>query len=101
MEELNTFYHQGLKNIAFSPDEKYSISYNGDLHYAPTSEVLFFWLIQEFHCLENGERTQVAFLPSRERRILEQLQIFPLFLLPGPWVQQPNPNLRAAFASAG
>jgi len=39
MKELNTFHHEGLQKIAFSPDEKYIISYNGDLHYAPTSEV--------------------------------------------------------------
>lgn len=39
MQELNCFYHEGLKKIAFSQDEKYILSFNGDLHYAPTSEV--------------------------------------------------------------
>lgn len=43
MEPLNCFQHEGLQKIAFSPDEKYILSFNGDLHYAPTSENFIVW----------------------------------------------------------
>jgi len=47
MQLLNFYKHENVRNVEFSPDEKYILSFNGPVTEAPDSENYIVWNVIE------------------------------------------------------
>lgn len=67
LEKLNFYEHHGVKNVEFSPDEKYILTFNGTVLEAPDTEVCVFCrsvLTNLFRTLSSGIWAQLRRLES-------------------------------------
>lgn len=63
LKEINFFLHTGVKDVKFSPNEKYCFSFNGTL-YAPVQENFIMWQVLEGKKLRSFKAEQSQSIDS-------------------------------------